>query len=783
MKPTMLTSQPFIVFLVVLGVALLFVYARFYRSEARQARRLTPRQKRTLWILRVLVAGLGLLALARPAVTLVHTTRRLPAVAMIVDESLSMDFPDTLENPMVQARPRDRRTRYDTMQEAVNTLQEPLTLSHRVRVFTFSDMLRLLREMPYRENRSQAPMTRDELFTKAAEPTGEYSNVGDSIVATLRNLSDERISGIVLLSDGRQTSGASLEVAAEQAARANVPVHTVVFGTEHPLRDLGIEDVLVEAEASLGDVLIFDLKIVNQIQDQLVTTLTLTEEGEQVASRRVQLRRGENRVPIATVPEVEGIREFKVSLPIQPDEVNLENNEASVHVKVVRRSLRVILIAGEPTREYYYLVPALLRDPVLELSTWLQNADVDYVQQGNVTLSRLPEDLADWQRYDVCILFDADPNKITTQQITGIDDMVRRGGGLLIMAGRNHGMAKFVQVHAVRMRNLLPVEVDRNLMPNYFQVFDRERAVRRTTIGRDHPIMLASSHEEDNEKIWATFPKFYWHAPVERVKPDAITLLETEPSADGGGLAADTVPLMVIQRYGEGAVFYSGINSLWRWRFPFETFDYDRLWTRAIRYLGETRLKGSQQQVALDTERNTYSPGENVLVRLRVLDPALMAQLRGVPLFASVTTPQKDEQMIPLQPDSGGRMLYTGHYRARRTGSTVVRCTQAAPGADSEARPIFDVSHVFRVHMQSMEHRDTSADVEGMRALAEKTGGKYFDYRNMQDLRSLVDEIPTEFQVLRRSVMVEVWDGIGFLFLFLFLVGAEWSLRKWWGLL
>ena len=75
-------------------------------------------------------------------------------------------------------------------------------------------------------------------------------------------------------------------------------------------------------------------------------------------------------------------------------------------------SLRVLFVASQPSREYFYMVPALLRDPVVELSCWLQSADVDYVQQGNVEIKRLPETLADWKRYDVVLLYDVDPNKL-----------------------------------------------------------------------------------------------------------------------------------------------------------------------------------------------------------------------------------------------------------------------------------------------------------------------------------------------------------------------------------
>lgn len=781
MNPRALTSEFMVIVLLLLGVALVFLYNFLYRVEARQARRLTQRQKRILWVLRSVAALLVIVALIRPAMTVVRTQKRLPVVAFVVDESLSMGFPDSRDNPIVQANPRDERTRYDTVKSVIDSIQTPLRKTHRCPVYTFSDTLQLLRELPQSDS-AKDKMGKAELFENAPKPTGEYTNVGDALQDMLRNLSEDKISGVILLSDGRQTGGVSIEKATEDVQRAKVPVHSVALGTEHPLRDLRIDDVIVDPEGSLGDVLLFDVTVYNQVQDSLKTTLTLFEQGEEVAKKEIYLKRGENRVSQAVIPEVEGMREFRLKLPTFPDEVNTDNNEAVVHVNIVKRTLRVLLISSAPTREYFYMVPALLRDPVVELSCWLQNADVDYVHQGNVNIERLPMTLADWQRYDVAILYDPDPNKITTQQVTGIENMVRKGGGLLVIAGRNHGLAKFVQVHAVKMRNLLPVEIDKNRLPNYFQEFTKRTTVERTPRGRGHPILRASGDEARNEKIWNTFPSFYWYHPVKRAKPSAVVLLQSD-NAEGGRLAEGGDCIMAIQRYGEGAVFYCGLNSLWRWRYPYESFDYDRFWVRAIRYLGETRLKGTQQQVALSTDRRTYGPGETVQVRLRVLDPALMSQLSGVPLYASVTSPDKDEQMVSLEPARSGEMLYTGEYLARRVGGMAVHCTQAAPGADSEAKPLFDVKHAFQVRMQSLEQKDTSGDLEGMRELADSTGGKYYDYHNMKEIDSLVDEIPSEPQVLRKTSMVEIWDTTWLLMLFLCLVATEWSLRKWWGLL
>ncbi|MCX7804671.1 MAG: VWA domain-containing protein [Planctomycetota bacterium] len=777
MKPTLLAGQGIAFFLLILAAALALFYAWVYRQEARQARRLAPWQRATMQTLRIIVAVMAVIALGRPAVTLVRHETRLPVVPIVVDESVSMGFADSRDNPIVQANPPDRRRRYDTAQSVAETLQKKLSLTHRVKIFAFSDGTRLLKEIPMRERESDPAMGREEMFQGAPNPTGEYSNVGDAINDVLRDLAGDRISGMVLLSDGRQTGGIPIKEAGAAAADARVPVHAVAFGTEYPLRDLRIDEVIADPEASLGDVLRFRLKIHNQISSPLDTKLTLLEEGQQVNERKLKLNRGDNMVEIATIPETEGTREFKLKLPVYEDEVDKENNEATVHVKIVKRTLRVLLIAGNPSREFLYLVPALLRDPVVDLSCFLQSADIDYVQQGNTTIERLPRSVEDWKKFDVVILFDPDPNRITTQQVAEMETMVRTGGGLMVISGRNHGLAKLIQVHAVKVRELLPVEIDKNALPDHFQYFERPFTSERTAVGRGHAVMRLDRDDKTNDAVWATFPKLYWAHPVMGVKSQARVLLQ---KGDGPGKGEC---LMAIHRYYEGAVFYSGIDCLWFWRYPSESYDYDRFWTNVIRYLGETRLKGTQQQVALSTDRHSYSPGEEVKITLRFLDPALMAQLEGQQILATVTGAQGERQIVPLRPDPKGEMFCAGSYRARRVGSMVVQARQAAPGGSSEAKPLFDVKTAFQVKMQSLEFRDTSGDLDAMRELASQTGGKYFDYRNMGEIEELAAAIPPDPQVLSKESQVEVWDGTTFFLLFLILIGAEWSLRKLWGLL
>jgi hypothetical protein len=478
---TTLTSQGMLTLLLAVGAGLLCFYGYVLRREGRQDQRLSGRQIATLWLLRISVALLALVTLARPAYRHIRTEERLPVVPILVDESRSMSFPDSRDNPLVQASPAGRRARYHTGQTIVQKLQEKLSRTHRVRVYTFSDSLQLLRELPHRAVDSIPNVTRDELFAPHPQPTGEHSNLGDALTDVLRDLAGEKVSGVVLLSDGRQTGGLDLLSSADHAASARTPVHTIALGSEFPLRDLRIDEVIASAEASLGDVLTFNVKITNQISSPLAVDLTVEEKDaekpgqgyREVIRRPLTLPRGQQVVSLAVIPETEGLRRFRFTLPRQPDEVNYENNSAEVAVKVVKRTLKVLLIAGQPSREYYYLTPALLRDPIIDLSCYLQAADVDYVQQGNSVIERLPATVQEWSTYDVAILFDVDPNGITTQQLAGLENMVSNGGGLMVLAGRNHELAKLVQVHAARIRGLLPVEIDKNLHLDHDRVYDR----------------------------------------------------------------------------------------------------------------------------------------------------------------------------------------------------------------------------------------------------------------------------------------------------------------------
>jgi hypothetical protein len=328
---------------------------------------------------------------------------------------------------------------------------------------------------------------------------------------------------------------------------------------------------------------------------------------------------------------------------------------------------------------------------------------------------------------------------------------------------------------------MLPVEIDRNKHPDYNQVFSQPFKAVRTPAGRQHPLFMFDKNmtPEGNGKIWDSFPEQYWAHPTLGVKPKAISLLEkggAEPDPDGK-------VLMAIWRYGEGAVFYSGIDALWRWRFPFENYDHDRFFSQIVRYLGETRLLGAQKQVVLQTDQKLYSPGGDVRISLTVLDPALLAQLRQESLQATITDPAKGTYLVPLTLADAKSQTFIGHYRPKRVGDYVVKADHSLADASSAKKKVYDESAHFQVRLQSLEDIDTTADLEGLARLAAVTGGKSYDHTNIKDLGELPGTFLTEPQLIPHRTEEDIWASPLFLFAFLGLICTEWVLRKKWSLL
>lgn len=760
-----------------------------YRVDAR---RLTPARRRLLLAWRVITVCTVLLALMRPSYKLVTSEERPPVTAVVLDESLSMGLPEASDNPFIVnylgERDRAKKSRYAAAKNAAAAVVPDLAKTHRVKLFVASDQLRPVADFPKGEKISPADVAR--ALEQVPAPTGNYSSLGESVDDTMKSLSSARLSAVFLLTDGRLTSGKRLADAGAEAAARKVPIYTVGFGTAEPLPDLKLVDLVAPPEANVNDVMTVQVSVINDLRPNLAVNLKLFQENvpEPVATQKLILPLGEKKASISTVPNLEGEIKYRLEVPTFPEELDTENNAVSFRVNVAKRQLRVLLIAGAPTMEFHHLVPALVRDKVVKVNCWLTSADVNAPQQGNDTpIDDLPQTPAQWNRYDVVVLFDADPNRLSDEQVNGLEQLVReQGGGLIFVAGRVHGLAALLRVRGAKMEAMLPVEINKNQYSEYETLYTTPFRCVRTRAGETHPIALFAPTKERNDEVWRSFGEldFYWSYPVTGVKRMAVPLLvrRSEGTAAGGGGGRDCV--MAMMKYGKGSTAYLGLNTMWKWRYPMESYDYDQFWTQTVRYLAEYRMLGAQRQVMISTDKKIYAPGEKVQVQLSVLDPALANQLRTEQVFATITDAHKGEYRVMLQ--SAGRDLSArrGTFPAARIGEHLVRVSHVLAEDMAARKALFDESTHFDVRLQSLEFRDTTADLAGLAALAEQTGAKSLDHTTMgEGLRKLPPLVDASPQQVPHESFADLWDQWYVLTVLIALAAVELWFRRNWGLL
>jgi hypothetical protein len=215
-----------------------------------------------------------------------------------------------------------------------------------------------------------------------------------------------------------------------------------------------------------------------------------------------------------------------------------------------------------------------------------------------------------------------------------------------------------------------------------------------------------------------------------------------------------------------------------------ESYDYDQFWTQTVRYLAEYRMLGAQRQVLLSTDKRTYAPGENVQIQLSVLDPALAGQLRTEQVFATVTDAHKGEYRVMLKPLGQDLSAHRGSFPAARLGEHEVRVSHVLAEDLAARKALFDEKVHFDVRMQSLEFKDTTADLPGLAVLAAQTGGTSYDHstigEGVKKLPSLVDATP---QWVPHESYADLWDRWYILVILIALAAVELWFRRNWGLL
>jgi hypothetical protein len=735
----------------------------WYHHEASPARRLYR------WMLagiRMMLVGLLLLMLAGYALSLSRTG--LAYVVVIIDDSSSMGTVDRYDDKMRQAVARHLKQAGLTEPSRLNVGKSLLLENNAALVNELGRRYKLKLYFASNAARLQTGDA-DELVksVREVEALGDSTRLGDAIETVIDDLRGNPPSAVLVFSDGVNTEGNSLADAAARARRKGVPLFAVALGSETPIRDVELNDLLVDEVVFVEDVVHFEfklsstglegrqVKVVLHPKDEATplaeTTITLGKDGETERGR------------LAYRPTEVGEYDYVVEVERIADEHQRDNNRQQRHVSVRKEQVRVLLVQSYPSYEFRYLKHLLERDSTVKLRTVLQEADPEYVQLDETALAVFPVRREELFDYDVLVFGDVNPAFLSATALTNIAAFVEeKGGGAVFVCGPLYMPLAY---RDTPLAELLPIDFDRVAGADPGEIINEPFQIQPTEAGLAGATMQLGDTLAETTEIWRQLPPLYWRFAAPALKPAARVWAEHPVRATAEG---HHLPVIVMHYAGAGKVVFHATDETWRWRFRVGDIYFARYWIQTLRYLSRSKLLGKDRSAELTTDRREYRRGENVRLRVRFFDERQApAEDDGVSVI--VQREHEKNQRLSLRRSSSHRGVFDGVLNRPAEGAYHAWVTSPVLPGDAPAAD-------FRVTSPPGERARLQTDVAALRRLASDTRGRFY---NIATAGRLLKDLPAGRQVKTDPLPpIPLWNHWLVMTVFLVLLVGEWGLRK-----
>jgi uncharacterized membrane protein len=625
-------------------------------------------------------------------------------------------------------------------------------------------MEKLQRNFQTRLYRFDSSLTRISQPAQLGPPTASATHIGASLEQLLTQSEGLPLGAVVLLSDGGDNSGGVERDVIESLRNHRIPVYTVGFGEEKASRDVEVEDVVVASRALSGSRLSATVKLQQHGYAGARSTLSV-RDGAQVLSTRDIALAADGTVQTENVLFNVGPAGAKtLSFAVAPvaGEANRSNNALTRLVNVEQEPRRVLYFEGEPRWEYKFIRRAAEDDHMLQLVSMLRTTENKIYRQGVGTPQELAEGFPtraqDLFEYQALIIGSVDAGYFSPTQQQLIRDFVdRRGGGLLLLGGRQ-SLADGVWGGS-EVAPALPV-----VLPDGKETFHRDPAtVSLTAAGVDSVITRLVDDSTTNIERWKKLPYLMDYQDPGRPKPGATVLAEMR-----GG--EREMPLLVTENYGRGRTAVLATGGTWRWQMSLPLGDpsHDLFWQQLLRWLVSgtqgrviasvpkvTLLDDGRVEIAADVRDKDYHPAADARVTGRVIGPGGLAAAL---------------ELNPV-PNSPGH--FQAAWAASAPGLYVAELT-AKRGAEDIGNDVVTFQRLDGI----AENFHTEQNRALLETLASSTGGRYL---RPAELAGLPGEIPYSQAGITVQQIKELWNMPMAFLLILALRAGEWLLRRKWG--
>ncbi|MFA7343424.1 MAG: hypothetical protein WC003_03880 [Terrimicrobiaceae bacterium] len=731
----------------VLAVAGLFLVVRLYR---RTMRGLPPFARGVLTVFRAAIVLVILLCLANP----VRVERRKTAasgndaLAVVVDRSASMSTPDYRGSTRLADAVRTWKRHESAAQEA------------------FSKIL-------YRRfSLAPSPAQSFDDAVKAGVPGNETH-----LFSSLRDTLATSPTAVVCLTDGLDTTTEKADDLVGEALRRGVPLYFVTGKN----RARASETLNIRAISAPPKVL----------RKTKFTVTVLVQAGvARDGELPVGLWSGEEKLAEARLPLHAGLNTLTWPVPVTSAEAGIlplefragegdRQESASCTTRVVEHTdIDVLYYQGAFQWGYRFLLASLHGDPGFRLTAILNPAL--QVQGTAVPVPQtaprdLPGSAEDLKRFQIVVLAHVFADQLSPKQQQALVDYAKNGGSVLFIAPDSQAARRFA---GTPLEQMLPIIFDPPKQESPDDLAEKQFQLHMASIGgannrEDTRFANSAPQQQESPELQAFVvpdgkaagsklfqpgpdaPRFSEYTEVRSVKPGA-EIIAVHPRDRVPGSNAPRV-LVARQQFGEGFTAAMTTDLLWRWKMslPSTSHTSEIFWQQLLLSLAQP-VPG--QGLRLIKTADAARVGQRVTIQVESpadLRPEVVAvSPQGVrkPVPVNAATEVGKPQLAGFVPDSEGKWeVVAGNADGDRARITLTVSTRD----------------------QTLETSNLPPDADGLRRIAEATGGALIDTEDATVFRLRAGED-------RESPLksMPLWNSSWLLALLLGVYGAELITRR-----
>jgi hypothetical protein len=719
-----------------------------------------------------------------------------PDLVILIDTSSSMQTIDEYANVSEASTPglaQSDRSRLGLAKSVVSrNVLEQLQKKYHVKLYQVDQSLRqvLFEQAKVDANATDSDVDQpqesllQDLNSLVAD--GNSSRLGDALIRVIKLQRGRSTSAIVLMSDGINNSGRELSEAADLASRRSIPLYLLGIGSPDPPRDVRLGELMVERKVFVDDAVNLDFTVHSNGYAGSLLKLQLLQGGTSQVLAESELRIvGATDVQPARLsfrPHETGPLALEIRAVPLESEVDLENNQLRETIEVHNETIRVLLVADYPNREFHFLKQLLTRSVdrnssqparAIELKTLLQQGDLKYASTDSTALRVFPVRSDELFQFDVVILCDCRIGDTAGSGALGNRDLqslyqfvATHGKGLVVVAGHDNSLRDFIGTPA---ETLLPFDANSVEVPDANADLLRSFPIDLTQAGSAWSPFQISDLGQQNAEVWSLLPGFFWMAETPVLRPGTRILAAhaTKTGNDGQRLA-----VVAMHYVGAGKVVFHASPETYRWRYRIGDRYFGRYWGQLIRYLSRSKLNQENQSIRLFADRDQYQAGDDVVLSV------LFADDRQAPVA-------DDSVKVVLQKTGVARESIVLQRTNTQRGTFAATVSQLAPG-DYQAwlvEPVPTESSRIDFHIAPPlnESAKLQMNMSGLQSAAVLSQGKMY---TVDQADTLFQELPEGRPVTLSSLPPEpLWQKwfvvVPFALLLTLLLTAEWMIRKW----